>query len=63
MGNKTLNKEPIIISRAYFGFEIEGFVLGDYQNMFRTLKKHPELDTGDWYSKIISSLGLKLKGK
>lgn len=36
--------------------EIPFFSLGDYQNMERTLKANPQLDTGDWYSKIIHLL-------
>lgn len=36
--------------------EIPTFSLGDYQNMERTLKANPQLNTGDWYSKIIDLL-------
>ena len=34
------------------GLFIPTFSEGDYLNMQRTLKEHPEINTGDWYEKI-----------
>lgn len=36
-------------------------VLGDKENMLRTLKDSPKLNTGDWYSKVIDWLEKEIK--